>query len=62
MKAHLALIFFAAGLSAGWLIFGGCMRESQEAAGDKSATPVTRKRDVRPATNTHEAKFRNFAK
>jgi hypothetical protein len=38
------------------------MRESQEAAGDKSATPVTRKRNVRPATNTHAAKFRNFAK
>ncbi len=43
-------------------MFGGCIRESPETAGDKSATPVVRKRDVRPATNTHEAKFRNFAK
>jgi hypothetical protein len=62
MKAHWALIIFAAGLGTGWLIFGGGMRESEEAAGHKSTAPVARKRDARPEKTPHESKFRNFTK
>jgi hypothetical protein len=62
MKAHLALIIFAAGLGAGWLIFGGGARESSEVAGKKSAAPVVREREARPVTIQDDAKFRSFAK
>lgn len=62
MKVHWAILFFAVGLGAGWLIFGGGVRESAEAAGNKSAAPFVRKLEARPVTSPHESKFRTFAK
>lgn len=62
MKARWALIFFAAGLGTGWLMFGGGMRESAGTAGNKVAAPVVSKREARPVKAPYEAKFRNFAK
>ncbi|MES2921181.1 MAG: hypothetical protein V4819_06535 [Verrucomicrobiota bacterium] len=62
MKARWALIFFATGLGAGWLIFGGGLRASAQFAGNNSAASVVRKREARPVKSPHEAKFRSFAK
>jgi hypothetical protein len=62
MKGHWALIFFVAGLGAGWLIFGGGVQDSAEAPGNKSAAPIIRKREARPVATPHESKFRTFAK
>lgn len=62
MKARWASIIFAAGLGAGWLIFGGGTHETAETAGNKYVAPVVTKREPRPATNPHDVKFRNFAK
>lgn len=61
MKPRWAPIFFAAGLGAGWLIFIGSSHETAE-TGTNSAAPVVTKREPRPATTPHEAKFRSFAK
>lgn len=61
MKARLVFIGFAAGLGAGWLIFGG-MRESAETTGNKSAAPVVASREVQPVKDPDEARFRKFIK
>ncbi len=62
MKARWTPLIFAAGLGAGWLIFGGGTRESAEAAKNKSAAPVVRKSEAPTVTSPHESKFHTFAK
>lgn len=62
MKAHQALLLFAAGLGAGWLIPRGASPDSPDVAGHQPAPPVARKHETRPAKTSHESKWRVFAR